>query len=684
MDPDLIVNPFENDIAIDPRRIEKPVPGLNDRALDKLLAAFDQLTRDPLPRIEARLAKIRLVISPEAGYGKSHLIGRLFQALEGTATRINIQPFEDSETPWKSILDRIVYELKAPEKTQAHGPNPNETTQLHAFAHGVIAHLVADMVDTGLVRAKQPKAEVIKALREGRLATYEQARAHKQWPQFIAKTFGQSEYPQAMAECVEARGIQLWTDPHAWLRVLFTYTWSGNRGSRNVCLDWLKGESIDEEDAKPTGLKAANCPRSDMTAGQLNELCMKRILDLCRLAGFYRPFILCFDQTENYGRDPNLAKSLGNCIEVITREARNQMTVFTANAVPWNDAIRVHWEGAHLHRLTHPLELEGLDREQAGEFVTLRLQVCQAPKSRIARFLDGGRRIDEIVGEKDRIGIRSFLKFCARSWEGPISPRLSLGDLFREYCDKVASQPRRLEFNRDILRWLVQELAKGMSGVEVAQLETRPGHRMLCWRGEKQQILFDFDGGSHWQRWLKIAEDSEVYRKQHPGTKIVYLRTPELVSIPIPGRWPKIGPRIEEAKRRFLHILPLHPDEVKLIYAAHELHSDAIQGDIEFAAQEVLDFLRDELNRVWKRIMEPAHPEPVPPVHTLDEELRARVRKTVMRERFLNLEDLLRQLVGPNDRDTVLAACGAVAEIAIHHSPSMVVLQWQGRSRSAN
>ncbi|MGH9196175.1 MAG: hypothetical protein ACRD1T_10595, partial [Acidimicrobiia bacterium] len=494
----------------------------------------------------------------------------------------------------------------------------------------------------------------------------------------------------AMAECVETRGIRLRADPHAWLRVLFTYTWSGNRALRNACLDWLKGESIDEEDAKPMGLKAANCPRSDMTAGQLNELCMNRISDICRLAGFYRPFVLCFDQTENYGKNPDLAKSLGNCIEVITREGRNQMTVFTANAVPWNDAIRVHWQGAHLHRLSHPFELEGLDRAQARDLVNLRLQACQVPASRIAGFLDGGKRIDEIVGQKDRIGIRGFLKFCARSWEDFVHPLppppLSLGDLFREYCDKVASQPRRLEFNRDILRWFVQDLAKGMAGFEVTQIETRPGQRLLCWRWrtQKQEILFDFDGGSHWQQWLAIIEHAGKYCDKHPGTKVVYLRTPELVSIPIPGRWPKIGPRIDEAKRRFLHVLPLHPDEVKLIYAAHELHSDAIQGDIEFAAQEVLDFLRDELNRVWKRIMEPPHPEPVPPPPTLDEELRARVRKAVMRERFLSLEELLQQLGGHYDRDTVLAACGSVAEIAIHHSPSVVVLQWQKRSRSAN
>jgi hypothetical protein len=253
-----------------------------------------------------------------------------------------------------------------------------------------------------------------------------------------------------------------------------------------------------------------------MTAGQLNELCINGILDLCRLAGFYRPFVLCFDQTENYGKDLDLAKSLGKCIEVITREARNQMTVFTANAVPWNDAIRVHWQGAHLDRLSHTVELEGLDRLQARDLVTLRLQVCQAPTSRIAGFLDGGKRIDKIVGEKDRIGIRSFLKFCARSWEGPVPLRLSLGDLFREYCDKVASQPRRLEFNRDILHWLVQELGKGMGGVEVVHIETRPGQRVLCWRGQKQRILFDFEEGSHWQRWLKIAERAGAYSDKHP------------------------------------------------------------------------------------------------------------------------------------------------------------------------
>lgn len=687
MDPELIVNPFEDDIAIDPRRIDKPVPGLNDRVLQKLIASFSRLTRDPLPRRDARLPHAQLVISPEAGYGKSHLIGRVFQKLEGAATRINIQPFEDSDTPWKSILDRIVHELKAPEQTQSAELAAHQATQLHYFAHGVIAHLVADMVDTGQVSAKQPKADVVKALRDGKLASFREARTHGKWPQTVAKLFSQPDSIQAMAECVEVRGIELWTKPYAWLRVLFTYAWSDNRSLRTACLDWLRGESMDDEDAKAVGLKPADCPRPDRTEAQLNDLCMNRILDLCRLAGFYRPFVLCFDQTENYGKDPVLAKSLGTCIDVITRQGQNEMTIFTANETPWADAIRVHWQGAHSAGLSPPLELEGLDRTQARDLVTMRLEACQILPAHASQFLTGGKWIGEFFGQRDRIGIRAFLKFCGKRWENvhlsPLPPP-PLEDLFREYCDKVASQPRRMEFNRDVLRWLVQDLAKGLAGIEITQVETKPGQRLLCWHYENREILFGFEAGYDWQRWIKIAEATGKYCDKHPRAKIVYLRTPELVPIPRPGRWPTIGPRIEEAKRRFLHILPLYPEEVKLVYAAYELHSEVVQGDVEVPVREALDFLRGRLDRLWERIKEPSHPEPQPPPQPPDEELPGRVRSIVKRERFLSLDELLQRLEGRYDRDAVLAACGSVPEIAMHHSPAMVVLQWQGRLPSAS
>lgn len=110
------INPFDEDIVTEPRRIEAAVPGLNDTALNTLMTAFKRLVQTPPPRINTQLPKAQFVISPEPGYGKSHLIGRLFAGLDGLATRIYIFPFEDAATYWKSVLDRIVYELKAPER----------------------------------------------------------------------------------------------------------------------------------------------------------------------------------------------------------------------------------------------------------------------------------------------------------------------------------------------------------------------------------------------------------------------------------------------------------------------------------------------------------------------------------------------------------------------------------------
>ena len=77
-------NPFEDVIVSEPRRIEKPVKSLNDKPLRTLVQKFEALTRDPFPRA-GRQPGARFIISPEPGYGKSHLIGRLFKELRGRA-----------------------------------------------------------------------------------------------------------------------------------------------------------------------------------------------------------------------------------------------------------------------------------------------------------------------------------------------------------------------------------------------------------------------------------------------------------------------------------------------------------------------------------------------------------------------------------------------------------------------
>ena len=99
----LPVNPFEADVIREPREVTFSVQGLNDGALNHLIAEFEQLTVGELPRSPIPPPKAQLVVSPEAGYGKSHLLGRLFQAVGPRATQIYLLPFQAPERAWQSI-----------------------------------------------------------------------------------------------------------------------------------------------------------------------------------------------------------------------------------------------------------------------------------------------------------------------------------------------------------------------------------------------------------------------------------------------------------------------------------------------------------------------------------------------------------------------------------------------------
>ena len=76
-------NPFENDIVREPREVSFSVPGLNDAALNALVQRFSQLDSLPTPRDARREPiKAQLVVSPNRGYGKSHLLGATCKTFE--------------------------------------------------------------------------------------------------------------------------------------------------------------------------------------------------------------------------------------------------------------------------------------------------------------------------------------------------------------------------------------------------------------------------------------------------------------------------------------------------------------------------------------------------------------------------------------------------------------------------
>ena len=219
-----LADPFADWVFREPRQPNTPsVAGLNDHALGKLLGQFRRLATPRLPGSSPstslrRLSEsAQLVVSPQPGYGKSHLIGRLFAALEGSATLIYVTPFQSASLCWQSVLLRTVQELTFPDRLAPADTAAGEpATQLDAFAHGVLAHLVARLIETGRLEHPDP-AGAAAWLKERPLEAFALADPAHPWSHWLRSVF--EHFHQELEGELRRAGLML-SSP-GWLRVLF-------------------------------------------------------------------------------------------------------------------------------------------------------------------------------------------------------------------------------------------------------------------------------------------------------------------------------------------------------------------------------------------------------------------------------------------------------------------------------
>ncbi len=635
--PELAADPFADWVFREPRQGAASVAGLNDHALANLLAQFrrlhppaDTAARNSRPR---RLAEpAALVVSPQPGYGKSHLIGRLFAALEGRATLIYVAPFQSPSLCWQSVLLRMVQELTFPDRQNTDAvlpPGIEPPTQLDAFAHGVLAHLLAGLIEHGRVEHSDP-AGAAAWLRDDPLGAFVLSDPSHPWSEWLRSTFEHFHHEMEM----ELRRAGLTLNSPGWLRVLFRYAASlpGDE-VRALSLAWLSGQALEPAEGQLLGLRTGELTPADLP-DQINELCWRRLLDFCQLAGFYRPFVLCFDQTEAYGHSPALARTFGTVIAQIHLLAAHQMTVVTANQVPWETTVAPTMETADKDRFV-PLPLEGLNRAQAAELVRLRCAAHDVPADATHAFLDGGWLTEKFPTERNRMGIRQFLQGCSARWRQPDGtwhrvqpvngsvpenghaalpppeppPTPTLNQILDRYTGQIARQPKRLGFNPDVFRWLVEEAAAGQDDCTISLNADSPrGYLPVVWTvGETGgKVFFGFEPGDNWKRWRGILRDARtccVPSKEQPDTfvgKAVFFRTSE--QPPVPGsRW-AIAAEFNEARASFLDVIELDASATAELYAARNLYLDAVAGDLPYAADEAQAFLAVELEPFWRRI----------------------------------------------------------------------------------
>ncbi|PTY01570.1 hypothetical protein DB346_12550 [Verrucomicrobia bacterium LW23] len=666
-------NPFEDSIVTEPRLVEQTNPALNKEAFDDICRAFRNVQEQPVPRLRAEYP-IFLMTSPEAGFGKSHLIGRLFQALDDDATLIYLRPFQDPETRWRNILSKIVKELDYPDRPDAIACKPGEPTQMDALVCSVLAHLLASGLENDTLESSENKDELIAELRKSPLALQKPDQTA-----LLATTY--DDMLDKLDGELQRTGVQLNASRRAWLKILFHYLKSaGNPSARALCLSWIEAQPMEREELAEIGLRLADGPDADASSVERNEMAFQRICDLCRLSAFYRPFLFCFDQTELYDRGPELAHALGNVLSRLRRESVNHLTLVTANVDTWEKQLFVHFENADQHCFqSQPVRLKGVQRKEAEEIVAARLKNVGQDPGEIASFLRKPFFNKLFEYQQDR-SIRAVLKACATAWSPHTRP--DMHKLLQSYVLSVKKMPKGLDFDAGMLEWAYTDVLPLASGFSLdPSWRSARGYLTLRWNNPSAHHihLFCFEEKGNYMRWKAILGESDRYfqqaRKSQDDASTLYFRTPAQKPF---------GSKVDQVlKANSQHIKPIQlaPDDVAALYGAHDFFADVKQGNHAGITEvQVLQFLGDYFKPNVERFYVPIPgPGPgggpkLPPQALLDA-----ILSSVGTGEFIpwpTMKKRLADLKFGSTREEVISACRHLAaDIRVFIGPSNAVFR---------
>lgn len=614
------LDPFGDDIVTEPRRIERSVQGVNDNALDGLVGAFNRLTGSPVPRLGQAGGAV-LVVSPQAGYGKSHLLGRLFHRLVDKATLLYLRPYQDPSSCWISILEKAVAELNYPERLEmaAGRPQGSGLTQLDLLARQISTAVAAGALAGDGSGPKGPERGASVRAPVGGV---------------VHPANGWDGALRSLERLLAAHNVSLRPNRRAWLKVLLAYANSGNDDDlRQCCLDWIAYRPLDPNEGGALGLRFADLPDTDMPYEARNERCFERFADLLALGSFYRPFVLAFDQTELYGASPALARSLGVVLSRLRREVPNHLAVVTANTHVWRTSVRPHFEVADAHALQPSLiELHGMNEAQATALIAARLeQSALVPE---ARRTFCASVVPELYGERVERSARDILRGARAEWhsqQGKPRPADAQGDLqavFRGYQERLAATPRPFYFDSGVLQWAVQHVLAPAWGGDVEPVSSSRGHLSLRVRRGKETLLFGFESGNHWKRWDAVLDEAASYQSQSSSPeeriRVCYLRLPGQRPLPkrIQARFLALQGRV-----RLVHLS--REQEVDL-YAAHDFAADVQQDNHALEQAQVLGFLRKTLLPIAEHMCD-ATPGPYPGPEVLGDDVQQALPKATVR-----------------------------------------------------
>lgn len=402
------------------------VPLINGHAVDGILGLLRHLATHPDQPVAC-------LLEGDVGAGKTHVIGTICQRIAGTDGAYSfaeVKPLLNAKRPLKHLLAAVVTNLNQ------RPPGDGDLTQLDRITARITAKF--------LRRTYEAKQGDVRAQAFAMAADIEAAPA-KLW------NVGKNE-PKWGAISSMIKNWLVGETPQVSSKVLKVFLQYAVQHKRSLVIEWLKGESLDEEDLAQLGLKHDEGERE---IEAVESRAADTLLTLGHLLRYDRPLVVCFDQLESLEEHESTEKirAFAHMVQFLFNTVPGMMLVTSVRGEKWTE-MRGRIDAAALQRIeSSPFRLKACTKDWALALIRSRLATLPLPADAPPMFPFD---TPAITGKLDE----------ALS-AGTLSARLVLQKAHRLWTEHVTEVPPKPVDPREVLEsWVKEETAEILASPE--------------------------------------------------------------------------------------------------------------------------------------------------------------------------------------------------------------------------
>ncbi len=350
------------------------MPTMNRDILQRVANAIEELGEERSPGRQGK--PLLLLTAPRAGYGKTHLLGRMAAVAESQAVAMPLVFRSDSEVSWACVSHEAVEILRQLPGKEAGWP------RLRELCAGIFASMVMRLIRDGRLPCANPE-QAMRVLSHEPGDLFRDGTSARLIGDWLKKHYSQLRKPLAeMARSLPNAGPM-----EAWVDALFAGAHHGSMASLETVV------------ALASGSRGAF------------ELWL-------RLVTLWRPAVLFVDHLDGFYRQEDAGLRIATMLLELA-EMESVHVVLSLNQDVWQATFAHHLPSALEDRLTaSQFLLRGLSAADAAELLRLRLsegRVGTDESQQFEAFLDVPRYFQgRPVGS---VSARVFLRHCAIQWE---------------------------------------------------------------------------------------------------------------------------------------------------------------------------------------------------------------------------------------------------------------------------